>query len=66
MKFMCPHCGGSGFRSLNGVNGKLAAQSLDCGRISTFDQSMLPGSAETSAHRRLSLGEPPSIDLAQE
>lgn len=48
MKFMCPHCSGSAFRLLTGVDGTPLAQCLDCGRASTFDQSMLPGPAETA------------------
>jgi transcription elongation factor Elf1 len=48
MKFMCPHCGGSEFRLLNGADSKPAAQCLNCGRASTFEQSMLPGAAETA------------------
>jgi hypothetical protein len=51
MKFTCPHCGGSASRLINGVDGKVAAQclSLDCGRISAFDQSILRGLAEIAA-----------------
>jgi transcription elongation factor Elf1 len=42
MKFMCPHCGAIAFRLLSGADGKPAAECLNCGRASTFDQSMLP------------------------
>ena len=47
MKFMCPHCGGSEFRLLDGAGDMPAAECLNCGRASTFDQSMLPEPAET-------------------
>jgi transcription elongation factor Elf1 len=51
MKFMCPHCGGSEHRLLNGVHGRPAAECLNCGRASTFEQSMLPEPAEIVERR---------------
>jgi len=40
MKFVCPHCGANAFRLLSGANGRPAAECLNCGKASTFDQSM--------------------------
>jgi transcription elongation factor Elf1 len=48
MKFMCPHCGGSEYRLLEGADGRIAAECLNCGRASTFEQSMLPELTETA------------------
>jgi transcription elongation factor Elf1 len=48
MKFMCPHCGGSEYRLLNGADGRTAAECLNCERSSTFEQSMLPEPTETA------------------
>lgn len=45
MKFMCPHCGTTAFRLLSGADGKPAAECLNCGKASTFDQSTLPDQA---------------------
>jgi hypothetical protein len=42
MAFICKHCGGTAFRLLTGVNGKPAAECLNCGRASSFDQSHAP------------------------
>jgi hypothetical protein len=47
LKFMYPHCGGSEFRLLDSAGDMPAAECLNCGRASTFDQSMLPEPAET-------------------
>jgi len=51
MKFVCPHCGAIAFRLLSGADGKPAAECLNCGKASTFDQSTSePGeTAETPA-----------------
>ena len=48
MKFMCPHCGGIAFQLQSGPDGETIAECLNCGRTSTFDQSMLPAPVETA------------------
>jgi hypothetical protein len=48
MKFMCPHCGGVSFQLQSGADGETAAEWLNCRRVSTFDQSILPAPAETA------------------
>jgi uncharacterized Zn finger protein len=40
MMFVCPQCGAVAFRLLSGADGKPAAECLNCGKASTFDQSM--------------------------
>jgi predicted RNA-binding Zn-ribbon protein involved in translation (DUF1610 family) len=40
MRFVCPHCGTNAYRMLAGVDGKPAAECLNCGKASAFDQSM--------------------------
>jgi len=42
MKFVCPRCGANAFRLLSGANGRPAAECLNCGKASAFDQSMSP------------------------
>jgi hypothetical protein len=39
MKFVCRHCGATTFRLLSGADGKPAAECLNCGRASVFDQT---------------------------
>jgi len=38
MKFVCPHCGAGAFQFLTGVDGKRAAECLNCGKATAFDQ----------------------------
>jgi hypothetical protein len=40
MTLVCPHCGTNAFQLLAGVDGKPAAQCLNCGKASAFNQSM--------------------------
>ena len=40
MKFVCPHCGANAFRLLSGADGRPAAECLNCGKASMFDQAM--------------------------
>jgi len=40
VKFVCPHCAGTAYRFLSGVDGKAAAECLNCGKASALDQSM--------------------------
>ncbi len=39
MKFVCKHCGATTVRLLTGTDGRSAAECLNCGRASSFDQS---------------------------
>jgi hypothetical protein len=60
--FMCPHRGGIAFQLLSGADGETAAECLNCGRTSTFEQSMLAAPAEPtepSAHLTGSASLPP-------
>ena len=52
MKFVCKHCGGTAFRLLTGVNGKPAAECLNCGRASSFDQSHAPNPSVPAGRTR--------------
>jgi hypothetical protein len=42
MTFVCPHCGGTTFRLLTGIDGRTAGECLTCGRASSFDQANAP------------------------
>jgi uncharacterized protein (DUF983 family) len=49
MKFVCPHCGANAFRLLSDADGKPAAECLNCGKASTFHQSILPDPPSAAA-----------------
>jgi Zn ribbon nucleic-acid-binding protein len=42
MIFVCPHCGSKEFQLWAGIDGKPAAQCLNCGEADRLDQSELP------------------------